>query len=65
MLEYLYREGEEPCSVEPLKVRLDGIIVGAIRKVKSGYQYFPKGCREGGPVFKSVTAVQRSLRGEA
>jgi len=61
MIEYLYKEGVEPCSREPLKVRVDGRIVGEIRKVEGGFQYFPKGQKTGGEIFKSVSAVQRSL----
>ena len=62
-IEYLYREGETACSKEPLKVRLDGKIVGEIRKVENGYQYFPKGAGKeaGGQVFGSVREVQKSL----
>lgn len=63
MIEYLYQEGVEACSKEPLKVRLDGRICGEIRKVEGGFQYFPKGEKVGGEVFATVTAVQRSLRG--
>ena len=57
MIEYLYTEGEKACETEPLKVRR----AGEIRKVKGGYQYFPKGEREGGEIFASVVAVQKSL----
>lgn len=61
MIEYLYKEGEEACSSEPLKVRLDGRVCGEIRRVDGGYQYFPTGARIGGQVLPSVDAVQRSL----
>lgn len=61
MIEYLYQEGVEACSKEPLKVRCDGRICGEIRKVDGGFQYFPKGQKSGGEVFKTVQAVQRSL----
>lgn len=60
-IEYLYKEGEEACSKEPLKVRLDGRICGEIRKVDDGYQYFSKGCKNGGEVFETITGVQRDL----
>ena len=60
-IQYLYREGEAACSKEPLKVRLDGRVCGEIRKVDGGYQYFSKGCKAGGDVMKTITAVQRSL----
>lgn len=64
MIEYLYQEGVRACEKEPLKVRMDGRVVGEIRKVASGYQYFPKGRSEGGEVFPTVQAVQDSLRDE-
>lgn len=64
MIEYLYQEGVRACEREPLKVRLNGCIVGEIRKVTGGYQYFPKLCKTGGDVFPSVVAVQRSLADE-
>jgi hypothetical protein len=43
------------------QVRLDGPLVGEIRKVKGGFQYFPKGQKEGGEIFKTKQAVYRSL----
>ena len=60
-IEYLYQEGVESCSKEPLKVRLDGRIIGEICKVEGGYQYFPKGQKVGGNIFPSIDDVQRSL----
>jgi hypothetical protein len=61
MIEYLYQEGVEACSKEPLKVRLDGRITGAIHKVEGGYQYKPKGHTTGGLVLSSVKEVQGTL----
>lgn len=61
MIEYLYQEGVEPCSQEPLKVRMDGKICGEIRKVALGYQYFPKHSKMGGLVLPTIDAVQKSL----
>lgn len=62
MISYLYTRGEPACSRNPLKVQLDGRIIGEIRKVASGqFQYFPKGQKEGGEVFSTVTLVQKSL----
>jgi hypothetical protein len=61
-IQFLYQEGVEPCEKEPLKVRLDGIICGEIRKVATGYQYFPKNSKTGGDILASVTLVQRSLK---
>lgn len=64
MIQYLYKDGEEACTREPLRVRQDGKIIGEIRKVDSGFQYFPKGSKSGGDILHSVTAVQRSLSDE-
>ena len=64
MLEYLYQEGVNPCTTEPLKVRLDGVICGEIRKVENGFQYFPKGSKFGGEIYKTVTLVQKSLKND-
>ncbi len=61
MLEYLYQEGVEACSKGPLKVRLDKTVCGEIRKVKDGFQYFPKNQKDGGEVFQTITQVQKSL----
>ena len=61
MIEYLYQEGVEACSSDPLKVRLDGRSCGEICKVDGGYQYFPKGSKSGGRVFETVAEVQKSL----
>lgn len=61
VIEYLYQEGVESCSKEPLKVRLNGRICGEIRKVRGGFQYFPKGQKIGGDIYQTVTDVQRSL----
>lgn len=61
MIEYLYQEGVAACSREPLKVRLDGRIVGEIRAVPGGFQYCPKGFQIKGNVYASVAEVQRSL----
>ena len=61
MIEYLYQEGVEACSKDPLKVRLDGKICGEIRTVADGFQYYPKGCKYGGDVHPTIAAVQRGL----
>lgn len=61
MIEYLYQEGVEPCSIEPLKVRVDGIETGEIRKVESGYAYFTKCGKYSGKVFKTINEVHFSL----
>lgn len=63
-IEYLYQEGVPACEKEPLQVRLDGRIIGEIRKVEGGYQYVPKGQKTGGDILPTVNAVQRSLAEE-
>ena len=62
-IQYLYKEGEEACSKEPLKVRVDGRACGEIRKVSGGFQYYPKGSKTGGEVFTTVKQVQQDLEG--
>lgn len=64
MIEYLYQEGERPCEKESLKVRMNGRVIGEIRKVEYGYQYFPKGQINGGDVLPTVADVQDSLGAE-
>jgi hypothetical protein len=60
-LKYLYKDGEKACSKTPLKVELDGTLCGEIRKVKDGFQYYPKGSKSGGNVFAGISDVQNSL----
>ena len=60
-IKYLYQEGIETCSTEPLKVMLDRKVVGEIRKVDGGYQYFPNNQPYGGDIFKTIDEVQRTL----
>ncbi len=61
-LEYLYKKGEKACASEPLKVLRDQRLIGEIRNVKNGYQFFPKGGKKGGEVFLTVPDVQNSLQ---
>ena len=63
-IQYLHSHGAKPCEKEPLIVSLDGRLVGEIRKVTGGYQYFPKGAKKGGEIFRSVGDVKRSLSDE-
>ncbi|MCP4650379.1 MAG: hypothetical protein GY853_09920 [PVC group bacterium] len=63
-IQYLYTEGKEGDDLLPLRVKLDGKIVGVIKKVKEGYSYFPKGLKDGGEIFNSITEVQNSLEFE-
>lgn len=60
-LSYDYTNGEKACKSGPLTVRLDNRICGEIRQVKDGYQYFPKGSKVGGPILRTVSAIQSSL----
>jgi len=46
---------------KPLPVLLDDKLVGEIRPVNGGWQYFPKGSKIGGDVFKRLPDCQRSL----
>lgn len=41
--------------------RLDGKIVGQIRRELDGWKYFPKGQKIGGEAFKDLSACQASL----
>lgn len=42
-------------------VRLEGKHVGYIRKIGSGWQYFPLGKNEGGELFPTLDACKTSL----
>ncbi len=60
MLEYLYTEGRNDV---PVPVRLEqGKVVGEIRPVNGGWQYFPRDSKHGWDVFPSLTECQRSLK---
>lgn len=61
MINYSY---PEPHKVAPVTVRLDGKVVGTIQQVEGGFQYVPKGKKDGGEVFGSVAAVKRLLEAE-
>jgi len=50
--------------LEHIQVRQDGKIIGEIRKVSGGFQYFPKGHKEGGDIFSTLLAVKKSLESE-
>jgi hypothetical protein len=43
------------------KVKLDKKLVGEIRFLNPGFQYFPRGSKEGGGVLPSLNAVIKSL----
>ena len=42
-------------------VFLDGKYVGKIRRMDGGWQYFPKGDKQGGQVFKKLSECENSL----
>jgi hypothetical protein len=45
----------------PFTVKLEGVIVGEIRSVPGGWQYFPKGHTKGGEIFKLLSDCTKSL----
>lgn len=57
-IEYLYTE-ENPNA--PMPVRLNKKVVGTIKRVKGGWQYFPLNHKKGGEIFETIGQVQRSL----
>jgi len=52
------------CGNNGVSVRVEGKVVGEIRKVDGGFQYFPKGQSKGGEVLPTVQAVKRTLENE-
>lgn len=46
-----------------IDVRLDGKIVGTIRRCADGYFYTPKGSRKG-EIFETLVECKQSLMGE-
>lgn len=45
-------------------VKQDGKLVGEIKIVSGGYQYFPKGQKRGGEVFPVLSLCKYSLLGD-
>lgn len=64
-IEYAYTEGEREYRTASIPVRFTGsaTIVGEIRPVEGGWQYFPKGQKQGGEVFPTLRAVQADIEG--
>lgn len=60
-IQYLYTEGEREYKNVSIPVKLDGKISGEIRFTGEGWQYFPKGQKTGGEIFKTITLCQKSL----
>lgn len=52
-------------SSSTIWVRLEDRNAGYIREVQGGFQYVPRGQKDGGEVFDSVGAVKRSIEGTA
>ena len=59
MIQYLYQEGVESCSIEPLRVRKDGKEIGAIHKVKRGYRFISKDYRT--KIYHDIDSVQKDI----
>jgi hypothetical protein len=55
---YLYTEGNNNADI---KVRMDGKIVGTIKKVSGGWQYFPLHHKRGGDIYATAGEVQKTL----
>jgi len=47
-----------------ITVKLDKKIVGEIRPVTGGWQYYPKGQKTGGEVFEKLSLCKKSLTEE-
>jgi hypothetical protein len=52
---------EDIAGTQEQTVRLDKKIVGKIKHVTDGFQYFPKGSKTGGAVFSNRRHCQLSL----
>ncbi len=61
MIDYTWGKDIVPQGKTPITVTLDKKVVGEIRHVKGGFQYFPKGGKTGGEVSDTVAKVKRSL----
>jgi hypothetical protein len=44
-----------------ISVKLSGMVVGHIKPVLGGYQYFPKGSKTGGEIYKTIEKVKKTL----
>jgi len=51
-------------GADRVAVLLDGKVVGHIIPKMDGFQYMPKGSKNGGEIMKSVGAVKKSLETE-
>jgi hypothetical protein len=53
-----------PNPDQSITVHLDKKVVGTIRRVAGGWQYFPQGRKEGGSIWPSIARVKREIEGE-
>ncbi len=44
-----------------LSVVVNNIVSGQIRKVRDGFQYYPRNCKTGGKVYSNLLQVKISL----
>ncbi len=51
-------------NTNQIAVKFDRKIVGHIKKVNDGWQYFPKGKKTGGEIFRTYQQAQKSLEAE-
>lgn len=63
-IEYIYPQTGLDPKKHPVKVKLNGRIIGHIKSVEGGWQYFPKGQKKGGEISKSMMKVQLSLESD-
>lgn len=47
-----------------ITVLLNDKIAGTIRQAEDGYQYFPKGKKIGGEIFKTIKQTKESLEND-
>lgn len=58
-------EFDKPDRGSPIRVKLDGKVVGTIRRVEGGYQYYPKGARNSdAEVISNLDRCKQSIMGE-
>jgi hypothetical protein len=61
MIEYLYTEGKIGDRNTPIPVKYLGKLVGKIKPVEGGWQYFPLNHKQGGEIYPTIQSVQKSL----
>lgn len=63
-IEFLYTEGKVGDRNTKVPVRLEGKIVGTIKPVPGGWQYFPLHHKTGGEIMPRLQDVALSLQSE-